>query len=73
MRPLPFCLYANCSAKFQHGSVVADDFVQQMLALRTIKEGGDGRLTVRIELCGEKTRIHFTEAHLLEMRVLLQT
>jgi predicted restriction endonuclease len=65
------CLCATCSAKFQHGTVVADDILAQIAAWRTQREGGsDARLT--LQLCGEKVALRFTEKHLLDLQEIIK-
>lgn len=66
------CLCATCSAKFQHGSVEADDIVDQILRWRTRLEGGaDSSLTLR--LCGDDVELRFKEKHLLELQEMLRS
>jgi hypothetical protein len=65
------CLCATCSAKFQHGTVVADDVLAQIATWRTQQEcGGDARLT--LQLCGEKVSLRFTEKHLLDLQEIIK-
>ena len=66
------CLCPTCAAKFQHGDVEADGFVDQALATRLDREGGDGTLELKIALCGEACTIRFTERHLLDLQELLR-
>ena len=66
------CLCANCSAKFQHGAVEMQDPVEQILALRTVAEGGDGEPAVSFRLCGEDRRIVFSERHLIDLQELIK-
>jgi len=63
------CLCANCCAKFQHGSVDADDPRDQVAAF-TVGEGG-GRGVLRIRLCGEDAVIRFTAKHMIDLQEML--
>jgi hypothetical protein len=65
------CLCATCCAKFQFGTVVADDILAQIVAWRTRREGdGDARLT--LQLCGEHVVLRFTEKHLLDLQEIIK-
>ena len=65
------CLCATCCAKFQHGTVVADDILEQIVTWRTQREGGgDAHLT--LELCGEHVALRFTEKHLLDLQEIIK-
>jgi len=66
------CLCATCCAKFQHGSVVADDIIGQITAFRALKEGGDGRAVLRIRLCDEDAEIRFTEKHMIVLQEMVK-
>jgi hypothetical protein len=66
------CLCATCAAKFQYGSVEADDVLEQLQAFQTQKEGGNAVLTLRIRLCGEDAYIRFTERHVVNLQELLK-
>jgi hypothetical protein len=66
------CLCANCSAKFQHGAVEMKDPVEQILALRTVAEGGGGEPAINFRLCGEDRRIVFSERHLIDLQELIK-
>jgi hypothetical protein len=66
------CLCANCSAKFQHGAVEMKDPVEQILALRTVAEGGGGEPAISFRLCGEDRRIVFSERHLIDLQELVK-
>jgi hypothetical protein len=66
------CLCANCSAKFQHGGVEMTDPVEQILALRTVAEGGAGEPAIMFRLCGEDRRIVFSERHLIDLQELIK-
>lgn len=67
------CLCPTCSAKFQYGTVEADDVMSQILQLRVRNEGGMGDLHVYINLCGDKCMIGFSERHLLALQELLRS
>jgi hypothetical protein len=65
------CLCATCCAKFQYGTVVADDILPQIVTWRTQREGGSGpRLT--LQLCGEDVALEFTEKHLLDLQEIIK-
>ncbi len=65
------CLCATCCAKFQYGTVVADDILSQIRTWRTHREGGSGpRLT--LQLCGEEVALKFTEKHLLDLQEIIK-
>ena len=66
------CLCANCSAKFQHGGVEMTDPVEQILALRTVAEGGALEPSIVFRLCGEDRRIVFSERHLIDLQELIK-
>jgi hypothetical protein len=64
------CLCATCCAKFQHGTVDADDILAQIGTWRPQREGGgDARLT--LQLCGEVVALRFTEKHLLDLQEII--
>jgi len=65
------CLCPTCCAKFQYGSIEADDIMEQITMLRTDKEGGESILWVSIQLCGEGCRIRVSERHLVALQELL--
>jgi len=65
-------LCATCCAKFQHGSVVTDDIIDQITAFRALKEGGDGRPVLRIRLCDEDAEIRFKEKHMIDLQEMLK-
>ena len=65
------CLCATCCAKFQQGTVVADDILVQIGTWRPQREGGgDARLT--LQLCGEHVALRFTEKHLLDLQEIIK-
>jgi hypothetical protein len=66
------CVCPTCRAKFQYGSVVAPDLLNQVAAWRTRREGGLGT-SLAIELCGLRVQIHFTEKHLLDLQEILKS
>lgn len=66
------CLCANCSAKFQHGSVEAEDFVKQIEGLKAFKEGGTGTAEIKILLCGKQEKIKYQERHFMDLQELLK-
>ena len=66
------CVCPTCRAKFQYGSVVAPDILDQVTAWRTRREGGFGT-SLAIELCGVPVQIHFTEKHLLDLQEILKS
>ena len=66
------CLCATCCAKFQHGSVVAPDIIQQIVSWRTKREGGSDA-TLILELCDDLVEITFTEKHLLDLQEILRS
>lgn len=66
------CLCANCCAKFQHGTVEADDIEEQILSFKTYREGGNGDAALIISLCGEPAVIQFTEKHLLDLQEIIK-
>lgn len=66
------CLCANCAAKFQHGVVEMEDPIEQILALRTVAEGGCVEPSIAFRLCGEERRILFSERHLIDLQELLK-
>lgn len=66
------CLCANCSAKFVHGQVLADDLLRQIDDFRPSKEGGTISPMLHIVLCGKSTDIRFTERHLLDLQQLVK-
>ena len=66
------CVCPTCRAKFQYGSVVAPDILDQVTAWRTRREGGSGT-SLSLELCGVPVQIHFTEKHLLDLQEILKS
>jgi hypothetical protein len=65
------CLCANCCARFIHGSVEADDILEQVGGFRGLREGGTASPALRIKLCGEGTLVQFTERHMIALQALL--
>lgn len=65
------CLCASCCAKFIHGSVEADDILEQVKGVRGLREGGTSSPALRIKLCGEETSVRFTERHMIALQALL--
>ncbi len=65
------CLCATCTAKFEHGSVEADDAVEQILEFKTSGEGNNGDLSIGLRLCGVGVELTFSERHLLRLQTLL--
>jgi hypothetical protein len=66
------CVCPTCRAKFQYGSVVAPDILDQVTAWRTRHEGGFGA-SLSLELCGVPVQIHFTGKHLLDLQEILKS
>jgi hypothetical protein len=66
------CLCPTCCAKFLYGSVEADDVLKQIAQIRVSREGGTTDPGLEAVLCGNRTRIHFSERHILELQGLLK-
>jgi hypothetical protein len=66
------CLCATCSAKFQHGAVEMENPLEQILALRTEAEGGNGNQAIEFRLCGEDLHIGLSERHLIDLQELIK-
>jgi hypothetical protein len=66
------CLCATCCAKFQYGSIEADDILEQVQTFRTHNEGGSGDPALCMRLCGKDVKVNFTEQHLLDLQELLK-
>lgn len=66
------CLCATCCAKFQHGSVEAEDILGQIERFKAKREGGDREPAVAVKLCGEEETIEFTERHMMDLQELLK-
>ncbi len=66
------CLCADHFAKWQHGSVEADNIFEQIKSLKPKSEGGDGNLKITMKLCGEECQITFNEKHLLALQEVLK-
>jgi hypothetical protein len=64
-------LCATCCAKFQHGTVEAPDIRNQIITWRTRQEGGHDAC-LRLQLCGERVRLRFTEKHLLDLQEIIK-
>jgi len=67
------CLCPTCCAKFQHGSVEAEDIVEQIEALRPRKEGDKGKTSIAMKLCGKECQIDFSDRHLIDLQELLKS
>jgi hypothetical protein len=65
------CLCPTCCAKFQHGQVLIEDVVNQILQCKMNKEGGSGHPGIIVELCGEQVEIHFTERHMIDLQEMI--
>jgi hypothetical protein len=66
------CLCATCGAKFQHGSVEAEeDVLSQVERWRASREGGSRTHALHVKLCGEEVAIRFSERHTLDLQELL--
>jgi len=68
------CLCADHFAKWQHGSVEAENIQEQISAFKTEVES-ESEITssiLRIKLCGENCEIKFKEKHLLDLQELLR-
>ena len=63
-----FCLCANCSAMWAHGSVDATDIIEQIQQFKTTKEGGSGEPQLVLTICEKAAVIKFSEKHLLELQ-----
>ncbi len=66
------CLCATCCAKFQHGMVITEDVVNQILQCKMKKEGGSGHPGIIIELCNEQVEIRFTERHMIDLQEMIK-
>lgn len=66
------CLCANCCAKFQHGSVEADDIVLQINNPKKSNEEGLETSIIKFKLCGEDAEIKFTPRHILDLQEILK-
>ena len=66
------CLCADHFARWQHGTVEAEDILVQIENFRTESEGGQCEPILEIKMCGEKCAIRFTEKHLLDLQELLK-
>jgi len=66
------CLCATCCAKFQHGMVITEDVVSQILQCKMKKEGGSGHPGIIVELCNEQVEIRFTERHMIDLQEMIK-
>jgi hypothetical protein len=66
------CLCATCCAKFQHGMVITEDVVSQILQCKMKKEGGSGHPGIIVELCNEQVEIRFTERHMIDLQEMIR-
>lgn len=66
------CLCPTCAAKFLHGSVEAEDILDQIRRFRALKEGGAGDCELKIHLCGDLVKIRYKERHMLRLQELIK-
>jgi len=66
------CLCPTCCAKFQHGPVVTEDVVNQILECKMMREGGSGHPGIIVDLCGQQVEIQFTERHMLDLQEMIK-
>ncbi len=66
------CLCATCCAKFQHGMVMTENVVNQVLQCKMKKEGGSGHPGIIVELCNEMVEIRYTERHILDLQEMIK-
>lgn len=66
------CLCATCCAKFQHGMVMTEDVVDQILKCKMKNEGGTDKPGIIVELCGELVEIHYTERHMIDLQEMIK-
>ncbi len=68
-----WCLCPTCCAKFQFGTVEKPfgDIKDQVMAFRTIREGGNGSPALQFTLCGEEVSVRYTEKHMLDLQEML--
>jgi|GEM_PF-1322716 len=66
------CLCAQCSAKFQHGTVECNDVIRRLLSLRTESEAGTPPV-LKLRLVGQEASIRFSDRHLVEIQELIET
>jgi len=64
------CLCADHFAKWQHGTIEAEEIIDQINSLKLVSEGGDGNLRLKIRLCGEECFITFNEKHVIAFQEL---
>lgn len=67
------CLCPTCCAKFFHGSVEADDIIEQVREYRVRREGGNSDAALYIRLCDTPTTILYTERHLLDLQEMVNS
>ena len=65
------CLCAACAAKWLYGAHEAEDIVGQVQAQRLWAEGGQQRLVLRLQLCGQEVEVRYSERHMLDLQALL--
>jgi len=67
------CLCPEHFAKFHNASAVADPpFVEQILSLKILAEGGDGNLSINLTLAGESCKITYKEKHLKDLQDMIE-
>lgn len=66
------CLCATCCAKFQHGMVMTENIVNQVLQCKMKKEGGSGHPGIIVELCKKQVEIRYTERHMLDLQEMIK-
>ena len=64
------CLCAQCSAKWQHGSVECPDETDRLRKLQPESESGV-KPALQVRLIGKEENIRFTDRHLIEVQELL--
>jgi hypothetical protein len=67
------CLCADCSAKFQHGPIEAEDLARQIETKDVGALSDEGTISVRLRLCHEEATLHFTQRHLIDLQALLKS
>jgi hypothetical protein len=66
------CLCPTCCAKFQHGKVITEKVIDQILQYKMKKDGGSGFPGIIVELCGETVEIKFTESHMMDLQEIIK-
>lgn len=66
------CLCAEHFAKWQHGTVEAENIPEQIEDFKVELEGGNIESILWIKLCGEECKIEFKEKHLLDLQELIR-